>query len=102
MTQAPPEKLCSFYRMGSSTGRLHTDAPAKSTPFQVFVLDEPGDYERIDEGLELARVALCAIPLLCRDDSVIQCHWTETSGDIPEDVMSGAISKFSRFTVVHT
>lgn len=100
--QVPDKKPYSYYRIGVSTGRVHTSAPIRVTPFEVFVLDLPGTYSAIDAALELAIAALTSIPLTYYVPQVTQCLWIETSGDVPEDQFSGTISKFARFSLVHT
>lgn len=101
VTKVPDKAPHAFYRMGLSSGVLHTDWPVVSTPFQLFLHDVPGDFMRIDDMLEYARVALTILPPLYPEPRLIRCEQLEVSEDISEDPLTGTISKYARYRLVH-
>lgn len=101
VTKVPDQVPHAFYRVGLATGLIHSDAPVVSTPFQLFLHDTPGDFVRIDELLDLAKTAFTLLPPLYPSPKLIRCEWLEHSEDGPEDPLTGTISKFARYRLVH-
>lgn len=101
MNKVPDEKPYGFYRMGLSSGMLHTDAPVWSTPFQLFLHDVPGDYMQIDDLLQQAKLAFTQFPSLYPDSRLIRCEWQGQGEDGPEDPLTGTISKVASYRLVH-
>lgn len=101
-TKVPHKKPYSYYRMGLSDRRVHSSVPVRSTPLQVFVYDEPGDFGLIEQKLEEARVALTTYPPLVSEPRLVSCVWDSMSADLSEDPLTGTIAKFARLTIIHT
>lgn len=79
-------------RFGASSSRLSRLAEAEF--FQVWAHDVPGDYDRIDTLLKRVQVVLEALP---NEGDLFEVRWFETSQDMPVDLETGTISRFSRF-----
>jgi hypothetical protein len=69
---------------------------------QIWVYDEPDDYERIDRALERVRNVLTSVVATrtgVTDLLVTQIKWEGHSGDLTDDSV-GAIVRNSQYTVV--
>lgn len=75
LIKVPTDKPYLIYRVGVVSGLLHTDAPALSTPFQLFFHDEPGDFMRIEDLMAVAKTALTVRPPLVAEPRLICCEW---------------------------
>lgn len=102
MTKVPDKLPYVYYRMGMSRSALQSASSAQLTPFTVYAYDKPGDYMRIDGLLEIAKQALVLVPPLVYDPRLIQCSWSDTSEDVPQDPLTGTIAKAARFSLAHT
>lgn len=101
-TKVPKDKMYAYYRMGVASSRLHSiETPVLVTPFQVFVQDVPGDYLQIDSAMARLRGLFSMHPPAYPDARFISSTWLEVSADLPEDPLTGTISKFIRCQVVH-
>lgn len=85
------------------TYRMHTDFPVaggigRREYCQVWANDTPGDYEKIDEVLELVKLAVEAIPA---DADFLEARWVETGVDLKDDAM-GTINRYIRFQLTGT
>lgn len=85
------------------TYRMHTNFPlakglGRREYAQVWANDDPGDYLRIDEILEYARLAIEAIPA---SDDFLEARWIETGVDL-SDLAMGTINRYIRFQFTGT
>lgn len=102
LTEVPRNKHHMIYRVGARTPLLHgEEVPVVVTPFNVFIHDEPGDYGQIDAALALLRVRLTQNPPMVPETRFIRCLWLEDSIDVPEDPLTGTISRFNRMNLIH-
>jgi hypothetical protein len=88
------------------TIRSHTDFPAVRNVgqrgyIQVWAHDDPGDYERIDQILDLSRTAIEAVQPSVVLGPFLEARWIETGVDLRDDVME-SITRYMRFQFTFT
>lgn len=96
----PSTKPFIIYRVGLSTSSLRGDGLTRvlSSPIQVFIHDDPGDYARIDQMLRMARVMLEGGS--SSEHGIISCDWIEDSEDLRDDEFHTNL-RWGRFQVTH-
>lgn len=99
LDSVPQVKPFLSHRMGVARSIIRDDNATKAltTPLQVWVHDNPGDYLAIDALLEEVRKVLEAAP---SSGKFIQARFLEHSEDLADPEM-GTILRFSRYLLVH-
>lgn len=87
------------------TYRMHTDFPrpiggkiGRREYCQIWANDEPGDYLRIDNILDICRRTLEALP---HADDFLEARWIETGVDLRDQDM-GTINRYIRLQFTNT
>lgn len=92
--QAPPEQLPYLvYNMSESVQSGPTSLRATQRYVQLWCHDEPGDYYRIDEILQQAKVVIEAIP---QQDMFMDARFINQSPDLFDDLLDHIV-RYSRF-----
>lgn len=99
LNRAPKTKPFLIFKLGNTSrdNRVHT---ARRQYLTVYVHDEadPGEYTRIDAGVDLVIAAIeGAAP--SPEDHIIVAEWLETSADF-DDKELGTILRYVRFSIV--
>lgn len=96
---APKTKPFLIYRMGNTSpdNDLHV---ARRQYLTVYCHDEaqPGDYTRIDEGIQTVMDVFQAAPP-APEYHLLECRWLENSSD-QDDREMGTILRYARFQLI--
>lgn len=88
-----------FYTIGNSSDFLLSESlegPTKQF-FQIYIHDEPGDYDRIDRLVQAIKKSLNLTQ--DKDAGVITIQHIETSRDLDDDTL-GTIFRYLRFEAI--
>lgn len=97
----PPKAKKPFlvHRLGNSSpdDRVHT---ARRQYLTIYIHDpaKPGDYTKIDEGVDAVIAVMRAAPP-SPEDHLIEARWLETSADFDDREM-GTILRYVRFHLI--
>ena len=103
MTSAQITKPYLVYRLGNDTdenfgGEGRTDPQPHRTFFQVYIHDEPGDYDVIDNAVRLIKNAFRAVGG-SPEDGIMAVRYLETSRDM-DDADLATILRYCRFQFI--
>jgi len=99
MLKAPQAWPFLVYRMGNETDEQFSESRMpKRHFFQVYIHDQPADYQQIDSVMALVRDAFKAAGS-SPEDNIMQIVYLETSRDL-DDPTLGTIMRYMRFQLI--
>jgi hypothetical protein len=98
MKEATVTKPYIVYHLGNNTNELLADDhPASRQFFQVYIHDEPGDYQQIDAIVLAVKASL--VGLGSKPDGLITTRYLETSQDFNDETLR-TIFRYIRFQFI--
>jgi len=100
MQAANVEKPFLVFHMGNDTNEMLADEHTASRQFfQVYVHDEPGDYQQIEDIVRAVKSAL--VGKGSPEDGVITTRYLETSQDLDDETLR-TIFNYIRFQFIRS